>query len=479
MTAQPDLGTPLLVVRAPEGRDAERRYALDLVLGEWLGLGHVLVTDPEPHLSIRLAGDSSGRTLIMPDILLNTSSEAWLTEHSLPRRPLSQVRPPLEDAGSVGPQRDVALPVLFGDVTANGLAWQEMAAGLALSVDIFGSIFFLVSRMEEIIRTERDGHARFPTSASIAHAEGFVERPLADEYVDLLFAALRALWPAIERRPTEFRLRLTHDIDRPFAALGLPAWRIARSLGADVAIRREPRLAFRRLRAAADARTGRVDRDPSATFDFLMSTSERHGLRSTFYFMAGNEPGDGDYRYRLNDPHFAPILREIHERGHEIGLHGSYISYDSPERIRAEATALLEACRAAGFDQPAWGVRQHYLRFANPATWQHQETAGLNHDSTMGFVEHVGFRSGTCREHPVYDLLERRPLALRERPLIVMDASLFGYMGLDVAQAGRRTRDVVDACRRHHGDAVVLYHNDTVAGARQQGQYRELVEDLV
>ncbi len=414
----------------------------------------------------------------MPDNLLSMPADAWLTEHCLPAHPLPKVQMPGDDARSEAPRDGEPLPVLFGEAAGDGPAWQETADGLALVVDVFGGVFFLVSRMEEMIRTERDGHDRFPVTASVAHAEGFIERPIVDEYVALLFGALRTLWPALERRRSSYRLRLTHDIDRPFAVLGQPAWTIARSLVADFARRREPRLALRRLQAIADAGAGRVDRDPFATFEFLMTASERHGLRSTFYFMAGNEPADHDFRYRLGDPIFVPILREVHERGHEIGLHASYVSHGSAERARAEAEALVEACHAAGFDQPSWGVRQHYLRFANPATWRNQEAAGLAHDSTLGFAERVGFRSGTCREHPVFDLIERRALALRERPLVVMDASLFGYMGLDFDDAARRIRVVVGACRRHRGDAVVLFHNDTLASARQQSQYREVLEEL-
>lgn len=479
MTAPPDAVGPLLIVRAPEGRDPERRYVLDLVLGEWLGLPHALEAGREPNLSIRMAGDPFDRALVMPDTLFAMPSEAWLTERSLPRPPLPRVRMPGADAGSVAFGGIAPLPVLFGEEVADGPAWRKTASGLALTVDIVGSVFFCLSRMEEIVRVDRDGHDRFPVAASVAHAEGFVGRALVDEYVDLLFAALRTLWPGVERRSTDFRLRLTHDIDRPFSAIGKPAWRIARSAAADLARRRDPWLALRRLRAVADARSGRVDRDPFVTFDFLMTASERHGLHSTFYFLVGNDPADADSRYDLGNAHFAPILRDIHARGHEIGLHASYSSHGSAERTRAEATALIEVCRSAGFDQPSWGVRQHYLRFANPATWLHQEAAGLSHDSTIGFAEQVGFRSGTCREHPVFDLLGRRQLTLRERPLVVMDASLFGYMNLAPEEAARRTSAVVDVCRRHRGDAVVLYHNDTVAGARQQRQYQELLEQLV
>jgi peptidoglycan/xylan/chitin deacetylase (PgdA/CDA1 family) len=209
-----------------------------------------------------------------------------------------------------------------------------------------------------------------------------------------------------------------------------------------------------------------------------MDTSERHGLQSTFYFMAGDAANDIDGQYRLSDPPVARLLRQIHDRGHAIGLHTTYGSYRSTERIRGEFDALTAACRAVGFDQPTWGVRQHFLRFENPQTWRSQEAAGLDHDSTLGFADRVGFRAGTCREYPLFDLLDRRALRLRERPLLVMDATFSGYMNIELDAAATRTRAIVDACRRHRGDAVLLFHNSSLSGARQRAHYIELVERL-
>jgi hypothetical protein len=369
--------------------------------------------------------------------------------------------------------------VVFGKLGQDGEAWERTATGLSLAVDVLGSVFYLLSRYEEVARRARDAHGRFPTTASLAMAEGFLERPIADDYVDLLWAGLHAMWPHLRRRASSFRLRLTHDVDQPRAALGQSPGAIAHALAGDLLRRRDLDLAFRRARSVLDARTGRTDRDPLNTFDLLMNTSERHGLRSVFYFMAGNVPGDVDFRYRLSEPWFIDLLRRIHDRGHEVGLHSSYASYLSAERIQAEFDALRSACRSAGFDQPSWGVRQHYLRFRNPETWRIQEAAGLDHDSSLGFAEHVGFRAGTCREYALFDILERRELRLRERPLVVMDATLFTYLGLGLADAASKARAIVDACRRHDGDAVVLYHNDVLAAMNRRRHYQELVEELV
>jgi uncharacterized protein DUF7033 len=476
----------VLLVRAPENYVEERRYVLDVVLCDWIGLEYVLEFSDGPRVAIRVAHDPQGSELTLPDVLFATPHEDWLTERSMPGIPLAHLDlgrcPPTQPEGPNWTATDGSatrtLPILFSEPNPSGNAGTRTASGLALTLDVFGSVFFALARYEEVVRRTRDEHDRFPARASLAAAEGFLDRPIVDEYVDLLWNAIHTLWPAVVRRPSIFRLRLTHDVDQPWAALGQRALIVARATAGDLVRRRDPELAALRARSFLDARLGRVDRDPLNTFDLLMETSERHSLRSTFYFMAGNASDPFDSPYRLSDPPIARLLRRIHDRGHEVGLHAGYGSYLSAERIRAEFDTLRAACRAVGFDQPTWGVRQHFLRFENPETWRSQEAAGLDHDSTLGFADHVGFRAGTCREYPAFDLLGRRKLKLREHPLLVMDTTFFAYMALDLDEAAARTRALVDLCRRHSGDAVLLIHNSSLAGARRRAQYRDLVATL-
>jgi hypothetical protein len=210
-----------------------------------------------------------------------------------------------------------------------------------------------------------------------------------------------------------------------------------------------------------------------------MDTSERYDLQSSFYFLAGNTAGEIDGSYELSDPEISRLLKRIHDRGHEIGLHTSYGTHQSPELTRLEFEALKARCRALGFDQPTWGVRQHFLRLEIPQTWRNHAAAGLDHDSTLGFADLPGFRAGTCREYPLFDLFTERPMALRERPLVVMDTTLFSYLQLDLAEAASRTRSVVEACRRQQGDAVLCFHNSRLPGANHRRFYEELIQDLV
>ena len=343
-----------LIVQAPQAREPERRYVVDVVLREWLGLDYELRLEDRADVVLSDAQDG-GPTLTLPDVLLSLERASWMTEASLPGPGLGQVVVGAIDgeAGSYfeGLGGPAELPVLYAPAGVGRHAVQRSADGLTVGLDIFGSVFFMITRYEEVVRSRRDSHGRFPLEASLARAEGLVERPIVDEYVDLLWAAIHSLWPWLHRRETAFELSLTHDIDVPWATWRRSAARVIAAAGRDLATRHRAGLAARRLRAGWDARTGRVDRDPYDTFDRLMDTSERHGLSSSFYLLAGNAPGDPDFRYAISDAPVMDLMGRVAARGHELGLHASYSSFDSAERMALEMEALKSAATAAGAQQ--------------------------------------------------------------------------------------------------------------------------------
>ena len=48
-------------------------------------------------------------------------------------------------------------------------------------------------------------------------------------------------------------------------------------------------------------------------------------------------------------------------------------------------------------------------------------------DGTCGYADKEGFKCGTGDEFSVFNILTRKKLKLKERPLIVMDSGLFEY----------------------------------------------------
>jgi hypothetical protein len=422
-----------LLVEAPPGYEAERRYVLDVVLADWLGLGYELRTADRDDVRIALAEAPEGAAVTLPDVLFATPPDEWLTEASLP---------------SLG----------------------------ALENDVLGTAFFMLTRYEELVVAERDQYGRFPAAASAASREGCLGRPIVDERVERLWGELQRAVPRLERRPRTFEVVLTHDIDDPLATLQHTPRDVVRQLGGDLVRRRDPQLAASRMRSLLGDRR----HDPNNTFDLLMDVSERHGLRGAFYFLAHRDerPRAGDYLFE--HPWVRSLIGRIARRGHEVGFHASFPTYRDAERTREELGRLQRVAEAEGVRQDEWGGRQHYLRWANPDTWRNWEAAGLAYDSTLAYSEAVGFRTGTCHPYRVFDLRERRPLSLREEPFQVMDVTLLSSMGLSLDAARDAVLAIAAQCRRHQGRVGILWHNNTLLrSAREQQWYASLIEALI
>ncbi len=459
----------MLLVDAPANFREERRYVAEVVLGDFLGISFDMqFTDRRDTLL-----SSEGRELRVADGLFSTIETDWLEPFSLPEHPLAVC----DVSGAPFPLRSRdPLPLLFQEPVDRILVLDSTSRA-RLGLDIFGTVFFFLTRYEEAALQGRLGGeaGRFPASASTAVRGGFVDRPIVNEYVDVLSGALSRLWPGLEQRKRQFRTILTHDVDAPFEYAFASAARVVRS--AARALRDHGiRAALERFPLWYRVRNGDPAADPYATFDWIMDTSEHHGLRSAFYFITEQGPMDADYT--LDHPWISGMIRSMAERGHEVGLHGSFDSYDDGARLAREFGKLNAVCERHGVRQDAWGGRQHFLRCRVPGTLQNWCDAGLAYDSTLAFAEVAGFRCGTCWEFTPFNLRTRKPIGIRERPLVVMECSVTdaAYMGLGLgAEAFAAIAKIKDACRKYDGDFTLLWHNSRLADPASREFYREVI----
>jgi hypothetical protein len=465
-----------LIVHAPPTYTAERRYILGVVLTERLGLDFDLVAHDSQAVRLTALDDPIGRSLTMPDVLFGTPRSSWLTSTCLPAQPLRRwrVEDDLPDAAPASP-----LPILFGEPLPSERWLTQRAADLHLRVDVLGTVFFLLTRMEEVVIEERDEHDRFPSTNSVLQQEDVLLRPIGDEHIEVLWACLQRQWAQLQRRSFGYSVFLSHDVDMPTACAPVTLQRAVRASAHDV-LSGEPGLALRRFQAHLHLMIGGSDvRDPADTFAFIMDTSDRVGLQSSFNMMAGGSVAPFEGYYALDDPKIVRLARMIHGRGHLLGFHPSYGTYRDPELLKAEFTRLLRFADAHGVTQKVWGGRQHYLRWSNPDTWQAWEDAGLAFDSTLGYADRAGFRCGTCHPFPVFNLHTGSPLALVERPLHVMDATVINYMRLDDDACLDLTEQIATACRRYRGEFALLWHNWPLLGTRGLQNLYANVIDLI
>jgi peptidoglycan/xylan/chitin deacetylase (PgdA/CDA1 family) len=351
------------------------------------------------------------------------------------------------------------LPVIFGSPTYRQVAQSHVDLG----IDVFGSAFFLLARYEEAVISTRDHLDRFPAGASIATRHGFLDRPIIDEYVELLWSALVRLVPGLMRRTSRFRIAPSHDVDEPSrdAFRGLRA--VLKESAGDLLKRHRVRRAMQGPWHWLRGQIALHPRDAYNTFDRLMDLSESQGTKSTFFFMSGASNPEYDCAYRLEHPAIRRLLRRIHDRGHEIGLHPSFETFRDSGLLSQEADQLRDMLRRIGVRQSRLGARMHYLRWSLPETWRAMVRAGIDYDASLGFADMAGFRCGTCHRYRAFDVQSGQPLDLLVRPLIAMDVTVMDeqYMGLGTSPQAHELLGLLrDRCESVGGEFSLLWHNN-------------------
>jgi len=350
--------------------------------------------------------------------------------------------------------------------------------------DLIQAAFYLLSRQEEVDVSARDAMDRFSTEHSLLSKLGLVERPVLNEAALILDGLIQQV--AAERRalvlkkspwphPYRYAVSLTHDIDD----LGYrdPAFGL-HCLGQFVRTRRF--YALRKglgtlLQWGQNRLTGR---DYARWYlDEWLRLEDERGLRSTCYLVsAGNDKSSYDPNYDVAEMRLSAQLRSMAKRGWEIGVHGSFDSYRSAQRTRAELQRLQDVLSA-----PVHGIRQHYLRLAVPDTWTYQEMAGYRYDATLGFRDRLGFRAGLTTPFTPYNLLADAPFSLLELPLSIMDGVLFWRYKLAPEAALSTVLDYAGLTRDVQGHLTLLWHHYAFDARKCPGWwsvYQEIVLHL-
>lgn len=418
-------------IQTPNNNIQERKYILDIIFNEFLGLEYKIKTDGNiKNWEIVL---ENNKKLIFEDAFFNNfpTNLEYLKLENVPKN--------VEFAKNQFIKEN-DIPIIYGTSTFN-----IQSSTLACGIDVFASSFFMLTRWEEYVNKNRDLYERFPATESLAYKFGFLNRAVVDEYVQMLKKMLLHVDSNLEFKDKKFQLYLTHDVDNLYM---WKSWRhVARVALGDLLKRKSLKLAKRRFKEYKQILKKEI-LDPFDTFDWLMDKSEEIGLKSRFYFMSGGIT-EYDNDYNIKEKKALDLISKIQKRGHIIGFHPSFNAYNDFEQFKKEKLALEEVVGKEIVEG-----REHYLRFEVPTTWQIWEDNNMQVDSTCGYADKIGFRCGTGKEFSVFNILTRNKLKLKERPLICMDGTLFNYCEMTTKEA---ILEILKFFK--HNSFTILWHN--------------------
>lgn len=418
----------------------ERNYLISTVLGDFLGLDFKTETLEMVKPQWRFILQSGNQLIINDDFFAGIKEEtAWYLKVQAPK----QVQRHSYSDCTEGEQL-----ILFGN---SNYRVNEVGDKKTIEIgnDILAAAFFMLSRWEEACRPElKDEHGRFPESELLAVKENFIRRPIVNEHLELLWELLKKLGLQQKRKQFSYTLTPSHDVD--YFSKYQSFTQFLKILGAD-AIKYFDLKSFSNDLINWTLTQFGSPKDPFWSFDLLMDISEKFGLKSEFFFMAGLR-GEPDINYQIDDERVENFLKKIKTRGHRIGLHGSYKSFEHPELVSKEYK------RIQAFLSKPLNIRQHYLRARVPDTFKTMAEAKFKIDSSVGFSSNIGFRSGICYPYKIWDLSNRVTLPLSEHPIIAMDMALL-KLNPTPSEYLNQLINLSMIVKRYGGNFVFLWHN--------------------
>lgn len=397
----------MIKIIVPQNNIEERRYIIDIIFNEFLGLEYAI----------------------------EIGSNDWQIE--LPNKKLLTI----EDT--------------FFNRFPNDLEYLKLEniPNKIEELDIFAASFFMLTRWEEYVNKSRDSHDRFPATESLAYKQGFLDRPIVNEYVETLKKMLLELDINLKFKAYKFNLMLTHDVDVPLKYRTLKSE--IRPILANAIKRFQIKDSFIQSLDKIKVHL-KLQKDPFDTFDYLMDVSEKVGVKSYFFFM-----GEGltkyDNKYKSDDNFIKDLINKIKQRDHHIGIHPTYDAYNKKVQFRKEKEELEKNLKT----NITFG-REHYLRFEIPTTWQIWEDNRMTWDSTCSYADKEGFRCGVCYPYSVFNILTRKKLKLKEKPLIVMEGSFTTYQpNIKAEDMEYKIKQLIKEVKKYNGDFVFLWHNSS------------------
>lgn len=303
--------------------------------------------------------------------------------------------------------------------------------------DLLSTAFYVLTCAQELGSSEKDKFGRFQFKNSF-QAKFNVEK---ENLVQMLFDKLETLLSSkLPARKKSFRSRifLSHDIDTVYGALMQDGFSALKRFRFDQV--------FKII-------LSNLLKGPSwKNIDRIMDIESEYDFYSTFFWLVNKGRVDENLSnsdYDLNDNVIQRFISEITSGKWSNGLHKSA----ADDSFQKELLKLGVSVKAN---------RYHYLKFDLKTDFPLLAASPLSFDSSLGFAEASGFRSGYGQPYRPYDFSQRRALDFIECPLNIMDTTAFNYKKLSGTEFLSET---ISFCERNSTNCVisVLFHNNIIS----------------
>ena len=333
-----------------------------------------------------------------------------------------------------------------------------------LPYDIFAASFYLLSRYEEYLPSQKDEYGRYAHTSSLAYKENFLQLPLVNIWVEEFKRALKRKYPTLFFRKRSFKCIISYDIDIAYSYLYKGAVRTMGGLFKSV-VNGKWSLVSDRVKVLRGKK-----KDPFDCYEWLDALHLYCRLKPYYFFLVAGKTSRYDRNISTNQQSFYNLIG-YYAGKYKIGIHPSWQSGEDAKLLKEE----LEWIETVA-DKKITHSRQHYIRFTLPDTFRQLVDVGIEKDFSMGYGSVNGFRASTCSSFYWYDLEKEEKTGLLLFPFCFMDANSFFEQKQTARQAYMELIEYYERIKKLDGLFVSIWHNNILGSDSEYKGWPEMFE---
>lgn len=329
----------------------------------------------------------------------------------------------------------------------------------ALPFDIFASSFYLLSRYEEYLPHVKDEYGRFLASESIAYKNNFLHQPVIDIWAYKLKAVLKERFPDYEFPVRTYKVLSVIDVP---VAYYFKHKGLLRTIGGT--LNDISRFKLKQLYLRCSVLMG-FKRDPYDTFKWIIRKQKNYKHKFMVLFLIG-EYSTFDKNINTNRKQFVSLIKSVADYC-DVGIKASYFSLDDIEILKEEKLKMESITH-----NDLQAVRHSFSKLNLPTSYRNLVELEVNQDFTMGYIDVMGFRAGTCTPFQFYDLDYEVQTPLKVNPYQCLDFALLKYNSqLDKTE---HLQQIINEVKAVKGTFIPVFHNYSFSDLSRWKGFRTL-----
>ena len=329
----------------------------------------------------------------------------------------------------------------------------------AIPFDIFAASFYLLSRYEEYLPHVKDEYGRFTAKDSLAFKSGFLKQPVVDIWAYKFQAILQQHFPNYNFSTRKYNISPVIDVPMAyyFKYKGL-----MRTIGGNFGD--FLRFKFKDLYERYLVILG-FKKDPYNTFKWIINKQKQVNNKFVIFFLIGDY-STYDKNININKRKFVSLIKSVADYC-KVGLKVSYFALENFDTLKIEKINMESIINTSLI-----ASRNSFSKLNLPLSYRNLIELEIKEDFTMGYVNEIGFRAGTCTPFLFYDIDYEIQTPLMVNTYHLMDYALLKNTSLlDKKETLLKT---IDEIKKVNGTFTPVFHNYTFSNDERWQGFKEL-----